>query len=81
MTALFPSLVPLPRRGQWCPNKDPVYTMSCMASLSWLMPDQQLFVDCNDLSDSLEGGCHAALLFSLRCAIREYKGCILATNS
>jgi hypothetical protein len=55
--------------------------MSCMASLSWSMPSRQLFADFNDLSDSLEGGCHAALLFSLRCAIREYKGCILSTNS
>jgi len=42
---------------------------------------QQLFVEFHDLSDYLEGGCHAALLFSLRCAIREYKVCILSTNS
>jgi hypothetical protein len=54
---------------------------SGMASLSWSMPSQQLFVARNDLSDSLESGGHAALLCTLRCAIREDKGCILSPNS
>lgn len=31
--------------------------------------------------NDLEGGCYAALLFSLHCTIREYTGCILSTGS
>lgn len=44
------------------------------------MPSQQLFIDFNDLSDYPEGGCHAALLFLLRCAIREKDAFSLPTH-
>jgi hypothetical protein len=62
-------------------EQGPSLRHACMASLSGSMPSQQLFVDFNDLSDYLEGGMASALLFLLRCAIRECKGYILSTNS
>jgi hypothetical protein len=62
-------------------EQGPSLRHSCMASRSCQCRASTSRVDCKDLSDSLEGGCHAALLFSWRCAIREDKGCILTTNS
>jgi hypothetical protein len=52
-----------------------------MASLSCQCRASTSRVDCKDLSDSLEGGGHATLLFSWRRAIREYNGRMLSTNS
>ena len=62
-------------------EQGPSLRHACMASLSCQCRASISRVDCKDLSDSLEGGCHAALLFSWRCAIREDNGRTLSPNS
>jgi hypothetical protein len=62
-------------------EQGPSLRHASMASRSCQCRASTSRVDCKGLSDSLEGGGHAALLFSRRRAIREYNGRILSPNS